>query len=212
MGRRIDYHHDPDAPAANSIVPSVNVAVTNDTGEVLLIRDRLLGARHLHATGVFPAISATALATARRSLELMREAGRTISFDPNLRPTLWATPEEMRREINALAFRADWVLPGLEEGRFLTGASTPEGIAAFYRERLYPTILRAVERAPSTLRGWGRSDVDPKALILGIFGAHFMLALDRHFRGEARLEDLVPSIADLVVYGVVDRPASTPAG
>ena len=97
--------------------------------------DWLLGARHLHATGVFPAISATALATARRSLELMREAGRTISFDPNLRPTLWATPEEMRREINALAFRADWVLPGLEEGRFLTGASTPEGIAAFYRER-----------------------------------------------------------------------------
>ena len=38
MGRRIDYHHDPDAPAANSIVPSVNVAVTNDAGEVLLIR------------------------------------------------------------------------------------------------------------------------------------------------------------------------------
>jgi ADP-ribose pyrophosphatase YjhB (NUDIX family) len=38
MSRRIDYHHDPDAPAANSIVPSVNVAVTNDAGEVLLIR------------------------------------------------------------------------------------------------------------------------------------------------------------------------------
>jgi ADP-ribose pyrophosphatase YjhB (NUDIX family) len=38
MGRRIDYHGDPDAPLANSIVPSVNVAVTNDAGEVLLIR------------------------------------------------------------------------------------------------------------------------------------------------------------------------------
>jgi len=38
MGRRIDYHGDPDAPRANSIVPSVNVAVTNDAGEVLLIR------------------------------------------------------------------------------------------------------------------------------------------------------------------------------
>ena len=38
MGRRIDYHHDPDAPPANSIVPSVNVAVTNDAGELLLIR------------------------------------------------------------------------------------------------------------------------------------------------------------------------------
>ena len=38
MPRRIDYHNDPDAPPANSIVPSVNVAVTNDAGEVLLIR------------------------------------------------------------------------------------------------------------------------------------------------------------------------------
>ena len=38
MGRRIDFHDDPDAPAANSIVPSVNVAVLNDVGELLLIR------------------------------------------------------------------------------------------------------------------------------------------------------------------------------
>ena len=38
MSRRIDYDHDPDAPPASSIVPSVNVAVTNDAGEILLIR------------------------------------------------------------------------------------------------------------------------------------------------------------------------------
>jgi len=38
MARRIDHHHDPDAPPATSIVPSVNVAVTNDAGELLLIR------------------------------------------------------------------------------------------------------------------------------------------------------------------------------
>lgn len=38
MPRRIDYYDDPDAPAANSIVPSANVAVTNDAGEILLIR------------------------------------------------------------------------------------------------------------------------------------------------------------------------------
>jgi ADP-ribose pyrophosphatase YjhB (NUDIX family) len=38
MSRRIDYHDDPDAPAANSIVPSVNVAVANDADEILLIR------------------------------------------------------------------------------------------------------------------------------------------------------------------------------
>ena len=38
MSRRIDYHHDPAAPPANSMVPSVNVAIANDAGEVLLIR------------------------------------------------------------------------------------------------------------------------------------------------------------------------------
>ncbi len=38
MGRRIDYLDDCDAPDATSLVPSVNVGVTNDDGAVLLIR------------------------------------------------------------------------------------------------------------------------------------------------------------------------------
>lgn len=38
MPRRIDFYDDPDAPAATSIVPSVNVVVTNDAEELLLIR------------------------------------------------------------------------------------------------------------------------------------------------------------------------------
>ena len=38
MARRIDYYDDPDAPPVNSMVPSVNVVVTNAAGEVLLIR------------------------------------------------------------------------------------------------------------------------------------------------------------------------------
>jgi 2-dehydro-3-deoxygluconokinase len=63
-----------------------------------------------------------------------------VSFDPNLRPTLWASPEEMRQELNALAFQAQWVLPGLEEGRFLTGEQAPEAIARFYRERGAPFV------------------------------------------------------------------------
>ncbi|MFZ3081329.1 sugar kinase [Rhodoferax ferrireducens] len=95
----------------------------------------LLGARHFHATGVFAAVSETTLPAAAKTMDLMRAAGRSVSFDPNLRPTLWATPELMRSAINDLATRADWVLPGLEEGRFLTGKDTPESIATFYRQR-----------------------------------------------------------------------------
>jgi ADP-ribose pyrophosphatase YjhB (NUDIX family) len=36
--KRIDYYDDPNAPKANSLVPSVNVVVTNDAGDMLMIR------------------------------------------------------------------------------------------------------------------------------------------------------------------------------
>jgi len=38
MAKRIDHLNDPAAPKANSIVPSANVIVVNDQGEILLIR------------------------------------------------------------------------------------------------------------------------------------------------------------------------------
>ncbi len=38
VSRRIDFYDDPNAPPATCIVPSVNVVVTNDAGEILLIR------------------------------------------------------------------------------------------------------------------------------------------------------------------------------
>ena len=38
MSQRIDYYDDPAAPKVNSLVPSVNVVVVNDVGEVLMIR------------------------------------------------------------------------------------------------------------------------------------------------------------------------------
>lgn len=36
--KRIDYYDDPAAPKANSLVPSVNVVVTNNADEILMIR------------------------------------------------------------------------------------------------------------------------------------------------------------------------------
>ena len=94
----------------------------------------LRSARHLHATGVFAAVSASTLEAAKKSVRVMREAGRTVSFDPNLRPTLWASTDVMRHEVNGLAAQADWVLPGLGEGRLLTGETTPEAVARYYRQ------------------------------------------------------------------------------
>jgi 2-dehydro-3-deoxygluconokinase len=95
----------------------------------------LLSSRHLHATGVFAAVSSTTLPLVQQTMDLMRASGRTVSFDPNLRPTLWSSAGIMRDAINDLASRADWVMPGLEEGRLLTGEHTAEDIAAYYRNR-----------------------------------------------------------------------------
>jgi 2-dehydro-3-deoxygluconokinase len=89
-------------------------------------------ARHLHLTGVAPAISATSRELAFELAQSMRAAGKTISFDPNLRPTLWSSRETMAATLNALAALSDWVLPGLSEGLVLTGRDTPEDVAQFY--------------------------------------------------------------------------------
>lgn len=92
----------------------------------------MTSSRHIHVTGVFPALSLTTLETTRAAMSLMRNAGRSISFDPNLRPSLWATQKLMRETLNELAYEADWVLPGIEEAKFLTGLEKPEDIAAYY--------------------------------------------------------------------------------
>lgn len=94
--------------------------------------DYVLGARHLHLTGVAPALSASSRDLAFRLVREMRAAGRTLSFDPNLRPTLWPSREAMIETLNALAAYADWVLPGIGEGKVLTGYDRPEDIARFY--------------------------------------------------------------------------------
>lgn len=99
------------------------------------VADYVLGARHLHLTGVAPAISASSCELAFHLAKEMRAAGRSISFDPNLRPTLWPSAVEMASTLNALAALSDWVLPGLAEGRQLTGYDTPADIARFYLER-----------------------------------------------------------------------------
>ena len=96
---------------------------------------QIASARHLHVSGVFPALSPSTLAATRRAMAVARAHGKTIGFDPNLRPTLWPSREAMRETINDLAAHADWVLPGIEEGKLLTGHDTPEAIARFYRER-----------------------------------------------------------------------------
>ncbi len=98
-------------------------------------------ARHLHLSGVAAALSPSSYALLDHAAGAMKAAGKTISFDPNLRPVLWRSEAEMVEKLNHLAFQADWVLPGVKEGQILTGEKTPEGIADFYLNRGVKAVI-----------------------------------------------------------------------
>ncbi|MGR5948133.1 sugar kinase [Raoultella planticola] len=98
-------------------------------------------ARHLHLSGVAAALSESSYALLEQAATTMKAQGKTISFDPNLRPVLWKSEAEMVEKLNQLAFQADWVLPGLKEGMILTGQRTQEGIADFYLTRGVQAVI-----------------------------------------------------------------------
>lgn len=92
----------------------------------------LYGCERLHVTGIFPAVSESALAATRRLMARAKALELPISFDPNLRPQLWESEKKMVATLNSLAQGVETVLPGLGEGKLLTGQDTPEAVAAFY--------------------------------------------------------------------------------
>ncbi|RBC01057.1 sugar kinase [Pseudomonas sp. MWU12-2115] len=136
------------------------------------ISETLLSARHLHATGIPPALSATAREMSVELMTRMRQAGRSVSFDPNLRPSLWASEQEMIREINRLAALAHWVLPGLSEGRLLTGFEDPADIAAFYLDQ----------------------GAEAVAIKLGPQGAYYRTQLDQGFVAGVPVANVVDTV------------------
>jgi dehydrogluconokinase len=132
----------------------------------------LLKARHLHATGIPPALSETARHMSFELMTRMRDAGRSVSFDPNLRPSLWASEQQMISEINRLAALAHWVLPGLSEGRLLTGFEDPADIAAFYLDQ----------------------GAEAVAIKLGPHGAYYRTHLDAGFVAGVPVETVVDTV------------------
>ncbi|MFD6210790.1 sugar kinase [Peribacillus sp. NPDC060253] len=97
--------------------------------------ERLPITQHLHLTGIPPAISSSFRELSWQVLNHMKQTGVTISFDPNLRPSLWSNEREMISVINRFAEEADWMLPGMQEGEILTGYRNKEDIASYYLER-----------------------------------------------------------------------------
>lgn len=92
-------------------------------------------ARLWHLTGILPAVSPSCRELVFALATQARARGQTVSFDPNLRPRLWASQAEMIETVNALASLADVVMPGLAEGQLLTGCQDVAAVADFYLAR-----------------------------------------------------------------------------
>lgn len=97
--------------------------------------------KHVHVTGIAPALSESCLAATYRLIERAKENNVYVTFDPNLRPALWESNEVMVKTINDLASKADMVLPGAAEGITLAGSDDPEKIADFYQKLSVKTIV-----------------------------------------------------------------------
>jgi sugar/nucleoside kinase (ribokinase family) len=96
---------------------------------------------HLHLTGISIAVSSTMREATKHALNLAKKHGCSVSFDTNLRPTLWPDEATMIANINEFAFASDIVLPGIEEGKILAGSDQPEVIADFYLQHGVKTVI-----------------------------------------------------------------------
>ena len=86
------------------------------------------GADVLHLTGITPALSASCAAAVDAAIDGARGRSVHISFDVNLRPTLWADLPTASSVLRAIAQRCDTVLVGLDEARALWGSTTPADV------------------------------------------------------------------------------------
>jgi 2-dehydro-3-deoxygluconokinase len=125
---------------------------TNDLTEVG-------SARWLHLTGITPALSTSAADLVRHLLGGEHLADR-VSFDVNLRPSLWPSPETAADTLVRLASQADLVFIGDDEAQALLGTSDPMAVAeALALDGDREIVLKQGARGASLLARTGTTHV-----------------------------------------------------
>ena len=101
--------------------------------------DRLLNARILHTSGITLAVSGSMRNASLAAMERMREAGRDVSLDTNLRLKLWDV-ETARTVLDRAAALATVLITSVDDSAHLTGVRDPDAILSRYRN-LGPRIV-----------------------------------------------------------------------
>ncbi len=98
-------------------------------------------ARHIHLTGITPALGPGAAATVRTALDRARDAGCTASFDINYRARLWST-DRARQVLSPLIADVDLLISPIQDVIAVFGA--PEDPDAAVRHLAGLTTARSV--------------------------------------------------------------------
>lgn len=172
---------------------------------------RLGAASWVHLTGITPALSASASDLVDAALA--RREGRRISFDVNLRPSLWSDCEVAAARLVDIARRSDLVFIGADEATALLGADDAAAVAAslLRRDDQMVVLKRGAVDATAITRD-GRTTVP--ALVASVvdetgagdaFAAGYLAGTLRHWPVDARLR--LGHLMGSRVVAVVDHMA-----
>ncbi|CAG0944934.1 partial 2-dehydro-3-deoxygluconokinase, partial [Anaerolineae bacterium] len=104
-----------------------------------LPKEYITGAQVFHTSGITQAISNSACDATFAAIEIARAAGVRISYDPNVRASVWSRARARAIILETIP-HADFVFPSLEDGEFITGSQNPEAIAGQLLERGAKTV------------------------------------------------------------------------
>jgi 2-dehydro-3-deoxygluconokinase len=114
-----------------------------DVPEALLMNTKIL-----HVSGISQAISASATETVVRAMQVAREGGAVIAYDPNLRLKLWPL-ERAREVIVATIALCDHFLPSLDDVQLVCGLKAPEEIITWSHRMGARTVVLKLGRQGS---------------------------------------------------------------
>jgi ADP-ribose pyrophosphatase YjhB (NUDIX family) len=111
MPGRVDYLNDPEAPPANSIVPSANAIVVNDEGKILMIRRTDNGNWALPGGGMDPGetLTRTAIREVEEETGIQCEIIGLVGVYTNPHHVILYTSDGEVRQEFSLVYLARWV-------------------------------------------------------------------------------------------------------
>jgi 2-dehydro-3-deoxygluconokinase len=131
------------------------------------------GSRIVHLTGITPGLSLSCAATCQKAIDLARQTGALVSFDPNFRPKLWSV-EEARRVLRPFFEQADILLMGHEDAQaILETGQVKEALRAGAKLGAKVVVLKRAERGASAMIGGQQVDIPavPVAKVVDPVGA-----------------------------------------